>query len=230
MKMENIELMMSVPGQVDPVLVTVPQGARLLEVIEIVRGHEDAGMSDADEIFLFLEEANQPLGVEMRLDECGIGHRHHVHAHRCHAVDVTVAFNGTERTKPFAPTARVGKVKVWAVEAFNVPTEKAEYLLDNEGAYLDDGNYLHALAHHCHLNLDLVSLELTIHYTVNAENQVTHERHQTPRQIIEKAELDSAKYYLNHASISYKDTPDKPILLHEGEAFTAIYSGGGTVS
>lgn len=228
--METIELLVGVPSQTEPILVTVPQGARVLEVIEIVRGHRGAGLSDAQEIFLFLDGGEEALGAESRLDEHGIGHRHHVHAHRCRHVDVTVIFNGTQSSRPFAPSARLAQVRNWAVEAFSAPTDTADYGL-TEGQRLLDGDIpLHDVTHHCHVRLDLIPQELTIRYTVNAEPQVAHERHRTLRMILQKADLDPAKYYIKLGVLSYKETPDQPILLHEGEAFTAIYSGGGTVS
>ena len=228
--MESIQLLVSVPGQAAPILVTVPQGARVVEVIEIVRGQGEAGLRDAEEVFLFLANADEALGAERRLDECGVGHRHHVHAHHCRAVEVTVAFGGVQKSRPFAPSAHMGKIKDWAVEAFAAPTETADYAMGEAQKRLDDDTRLLTLAHHCHLRLELIVEGLTIHYTVNAEPQAAHERHRTPRMILAQADLDAAKYYLKHGTQSFKGTPDQPILLHEGEEFTAIYAGGGTVS
>jgi len=228
--MESIQLLVDVPGQAEPILVTVPQGARVVEVIEIVRGHSGAGLHDAEEVFLFLADGDEALEAERRLDECGVGHRHHVHAHRCRAVEVTVAFGGAQKSRPFAPSARAGKVKDWAVEAFAAPTETADYTVGEAQKRLDDDTRLRALTHHCRLCLNLIPQDLTIHYTVNAEPQVAHERHRTPRMILAQADLDASKYYLKNAAQSFKGTPDQPILLREGEAFTAIYAGGGTVS
>lgn len=228
--MESIQLLVSVPGQAEPILVTVPQGARVVEVIEIVKGQGEAGLRDAEEVFLFLADADGALGAEARLDECGVGHRHHVHAHHCRAVEVTVAFGGVQKSKPFALSARVGKIKDWAVEAFAAPTETADYSMGEAQKRLEDDAHLRALTHHCHLRLDLIPQGLTIHYTVNAEPQVAHERHRTPRVILAQADLDASNYYLKNAAQSFKGIPDQPILLHEGEAFTAIYAGGGTVS
>ena len=228
--MESIQLLVSVPGQAEPILMTVPQGARIVEVIEIVRGQGEAGLHDAEEVFLFLADQDEALGAEKRLDECGGGHRHHVHAHHCRAVEVNVAFGDVQKSRLFAPSARVGKVKDWAVEAFAAPTETADYSLGEGQKRLDDDTHLCALTHHCHLRLDLIAQGLTIHYTVNAEPQVAHERHRTPRMILAQADLDASKYFLKNAAQSFKGTPDQPILLHEGEVFTAIYAGGGTVS
>lgn len=69
----------------------------------------------------------------------------------------------------------------------------------------------------------------TFTYTVDAEQLTTEQHELTPRQILDKAGLSPAVYYLeikdgNHTA-SYKDKLDTPIHMHEGMTFISIKMG-----
>jgi len=72
------------------------------------------------------------------------------------------------------------------------------------------------------------------HYTVNDEPQETTERELTPRQIMGNAGIDPADNYLveivGKNQKSFQDTPDKPIHIHEKQAFATIFTGTVPVS
>lgn len=73
-----------------------------------------------------------------------------------------------------------------------------------------------------------------IHYTVNEEEESTTEKELTPVQIIINAGIDPETNYLieiqGHHQISYKDTPNDPIKMHERMKFITNFIGPTPVS
>jgi len=73
-----------------------------------------------------------------------------------------------------------------------------------------------------------------IDYTVDDEPQSTTSKVLTPRQILTDAGIDPASHYLvqlqGQHQISYKDTPDVEIKMHEHMKFISISTGPTPVS
>ena len=73
-----------------------------------------------------------------------------------------------------------------------------------------------------------------IDYTVDDEPQSTTSKVLTPRQILTDAGIDPATHYLvqlqGQHQISYKDTPDVEIKMHEHMKFISISIGPTPVS
>jgi hypothetical protein len=73
-----------------------------------------------------------------------------------------------------------------------------------------------------------------IDYIVDDEPQSTTSKVLTPRQILTDAGIDPASHYLvqlqGQHQISYKDTPDVEIKLHEHMKFISISTGPTPVS
>ena len=73
-----------------------------------------------------------------------------------------------------------------------------------------------------------------IDYTVDDEPQSTTSKVLTPRQILTDAGIDTATHYLvqlqGQHQISYKDTPDVEIKMHEHMKFISIATGPTPVS
>jgi hypothetical protein len=73
-----------------------------------------------------------------------------------------------------------------------------------------------------------------IHYTVGDEPQTTTERVLTPREIMTKAGIKPEENYLveikGRERKSYKDQPDEPIHMHEGQKFVTVFVGPVPVS
>ena len=73
-----------------------------------------------------------------------------------------------------------------------------------------------------------------IDYTVDDEPQSTTSKVLTPRQILTDAGIDAATHYLvqlqGQHQISYKDTPDVEIKMHEHMKFISIATGPTPVS
>jgi hypothetical protein len=113
---------------------------------------------------LFLEDADDPADLGVRLQDLDKGRGVKVHVHRCHHVVVSVSFNGKVKEHRFAPAAMVARVKRWATEAFGMsPEEAAEHVLQLTGTTdrPSPGTHLGTLATHpkCQVSFDLVPNE-----------------------------------------------------------------------
>lgn len=75
---------------------------------------------------------------------------------------------------------------------------------------------------------------VTVTFTVDGEPVTTRERKLAPVQIMELADVDPAMNYLvrveGRHQVSYKDTPDEKIEVHEGEVFVTVPTGPTPVS
>ncbi len=73
-----------------------------------------------------------------------------------------------------------------------------------------------------------------ITFTVDGESVMTQEQKLTPVQIMELADVDPATNYPvrveGRHQVSYKDTPDEKIEVHEGEVFVTVPTGPTPVS
>jgi hypothetical protein len=76
-----------------------------------------------------------------------------------------------------------------------------------------------------------------IHYTLDDEPQTTTNPTMTPVEIMQSAKptpVDPATHYLvqieGHHQVSYKDTPNDPIHVHEHAKFIAVCTGPTPVS
>jgi hypothetical protein len=79
---------------------------------------------------VFLEDSDEPLGVEETLEYHKVKHHGHIHIHKCRKVNVIVAYDGKKIERHFSPPSRIVKVLEWCVEEFRVPDhEKQEMLL-----------------------------------------------------------------------------------------------------
>ena len=73
-----------------------------------------------------------------------------------------------------------------------------------------------------------------IHYTVGDEPQTTTEKELTPTQIMVNAGINPDENYLveirGRHRVSYKDKPNDPIHMHEGQKFVTVFVGPVPVS
>lgn len=231
----RIELKLSFTGAAQDAILEIAPDADINDVIEIIKARALVILQEGQQLFLFVENAEEPLPYDGRLDKLSVHHGYRVHAHHCRHIDVTVEDGGVTKTRAFSPASAVGSVKRWAVEAFCHSADAFALELKGENGHLSDGEHIGVFAHNCDLCLELIPMELKIDYTVDDEPQVSSRRHQTPREILTHAGFDAAQYYLKQIKIgqqgdSYKDRPDIPIRLHEHEKFSAIYTGGTPVS
>lgn len=107
----TVEIFVEGEGLEDVQVVTLPQAGSRLAIVEFVAGKSGF---PAGEAFLFAEDGDEPLDLDVILAEDDHAGRIH-HVHRLRAVDVTVFYGGREIEKSFSPAARIGRVLEWAV-------------------------------------------------------------------------------------------------------------------
>lgn len=115
------ELYIHRPGEKRIELVTVTATMTVAEAV---------GLEDGE--FVWAEESEEELKVTLTLVEAAIPHRGHVHVNRCRKVEVTVTYNGISKEDTFAPSAKVARVRKWALskKGFDLtPTDAADLVL-----------------------------------------------------------------------------------------------------
>lgn len=119
----------------------------------------------ARESLLFLENQDEPLDEQARVQDHATAHGVNLHVHRCRLVEVAVAFNGETVESRFAPSATLARVKRWAAgERFGMSEEEAgEHVLQIQGTYERPaaGTHIGALidGNLCGMAFDLVADE-----------------------------------------------------------------------
>ena len=144
-------------GEAKDVIVAIETAPELVEVklgpgehvaVVIARAARDAGLGE--NVFVFVDDADEPLDVTIALDD-GYPHhrRHHVHRHR--QVEVTVHYDRGSRTRVFSPAARIERVLLWAIEAFGIEAGMAsEFELTRDGEGVAGSEHLGRFADHPH--------------------------------------------------------------------------------
>lgn len=128
-----MEIFIHTAGAEDPDLVEVDGGQLVRELLVVGDGRGAE--------LVMIEESDEPLDLDITIEQAGIRHRHHVHRGRCRRIDVSVRYNETKRHE-FHPMATIRRVFEWAVgkDGFNLtPEQKAEHVLALPDAdhYLD---------------------------------------------------------------------------------------------
>lgn len=77
-------------------------------------------LAENEEPLVWIEEAEEPLRLDLSLADAGIKRHSRVHVHTCHRIEVSVSYNGQSRMRIFPPSATIGKVKNWAVHEFDL--------------------------------------------------------------------------------------------------------------
>ncbi|MCU1463244.1 MAG: hypothetical protein JWO37_3319 [Acidimicrobiales bacterium] len=112
--------------------------------------------------YVWLEEVDEELDLDITLQAAGVRHHHHVHHGPCHRVEVVVRWNGNHE-HVYAPSATIGKVEKWAfgpkVANFS-PEQAAKHVLAEPGAdhFLEVGVHVGSLVKpgSCTVTLDLL--------------------------------------------------------------------------
>ena len=82
------------------------------------------------EAVIFVDEAEEPIGRDVRIEHSGAKHGSRIHVSRCRHIEVTVHYQEKTEIHRFAPGAKVHSVKHWAVHKFNLAhTDAAEHVL-----------------------------------------------------------------------------------------------------
>ena len=90
-----------------------------------------------EDVFVFLEDENKPIGDEILLKEYATPAGVKVHLHRFLKIKVRVTFNGKTVERLFGPGTTISRVKRWAAECeFGMSEEEAgEHVLQIAGKY-----------------------------------------------------------------------------------------------
>jgi hypothetical protein len=158
---DEIELYVHSVKQDDPVIVRIAAGASVEELLKKI--HE-AGLCEgpSEELHIFAENEAEPLARGHSVEHCGLRHRHHVHCHKCHRIQVAAIYNGMEKSDAFPPSAKVKRVLKWAIEAFQLKGADAESkvlrLADPPQTELPNESHIGSFAHppKCELRVCLV--------------------------------------------------------------------------
>ena len=148
-----MEIYVHSAGREDPELLEVPQTALVRELVAATASME----------FVWLQNANEPIDLDLTLEAAGVPNRGHVHRSACKRIDVSVRFNGAEKARDFAPSATVETVLKWATgeQGFDLSAaEAAKHTLAQPGADhpLDPRVHIGSLVSTgtCDLVLDLI--------------------------------------------------------------------------
>jgi hypothetical protein len=89
------------------------------------------------QMFLFLEDADEPLDELVVVREHISSHGVKAHLHRCRHIKASVIYNGETVEHRFGPSATVARIKRWAAEGkFGMtPEEAGEHVLQIAGTH-----------------------------------------------------------------------------------------------
>lgn len=130
--------------------------------VEILKAKIIEKHGGEEALFLFLEDAEEPLAPTVVVGEIFRTGPGKVHVHRCRRVEVTVSFGQEVAKGPFGPGATIAHVKRWAAERkFHMtPADAAEHRLQIAGTHErpPPGTHIGTLVScpACHLSFDLV--------------------------------------------------------------------------
>lgn len=123
-----MEIYLYTAGNEDPELIEIDGTAAVRELLAVGDGRGAE--------LVMIEEAAEPVELDITIEQAGIRHRHHVHRGRCRRVDVRVRYS-RDITREFHPVATIRRVFDWATgpDGFNLtPEQRAEHVLALPGA------------------------------------------------------------------------------------------------
>ena len=142
--MGHIKVFVQGEGIKDVVIVEVLESAFVQDLISAAF-EKGIPQGDGEQLaVVFLEDLEDPLDSALSLVDAGIGARQHVHVHRIQKIQVTVSFNGLQKSRVFAPSITVGKVKKWAAKEFGMTKEDSvEHALQISGSTEKPDEHMH---------------------------------------------------------------------------------------
>lgn len=160
--MAETEVFVQGEGMRDIVLVRVPEGGTVRDVVEAARAR-GLRTEDGETPSVTVENDDAELDLDASLSGAGIADRGRVHVHRCKKVAVTVNFNADQKTGEVPPSTTVKKLKKWAdsKQGFDLRgADATEHLLQvcGSGERPDEDTHVGSLVEvpDCSLCFDLV--------------------------------------------------------------------------
>ena len=147
---DHIELFLQGEGIHKITLVKVHPKDIVADIIKV--GYEHGlRIPEDSEVFIFVENTDEPLELDVKIDEAGLSPRSRVHIHRCKEVEVTVNYRRDQKKDSFPPSATVDWVKEWAVgkDQYDMSSvDAAEHVLKvcNSGDQPDEDVHIGTLA------------------------------------------------------------------------------------
>lgn len=165
--MEEIVLFVHRPGVQEPVEITIATAATVTDLLShpavvAVVAELSAGGRD---VFVFVEEFEEPLPPVGPIGDHGVHHGHRIHLGHLRKVEVEIYFTHRVALHDFPPGTRVRRVKEWAAKHFGLAGNDAiEHVLNlhgtaetpSPGAPLSTLLRHHHHHHHHKLAFDLV--------------------------------------------------------------------------
>jgi hypothetical protein len=145
-----VEVYVHGEGSREPKLVKVSEDATLREVAEAAGCH----LERVEDLFIGRQDDDDPCHSEDPLHKAKVGHRHHIHCHRCKKIHVSVLYNGIQKEREFSPAVRLDRVLRWATHEFGLHGQDAADMalfLPGETQPLDGDIHIGSLASfpHC---------------------------------------------------------------------------------
>lgn len=157
---ETIKVFLQGKGMSQIELVDLPADGQVGEILKAARPF-GVQATEGEDLLVWLEGMDEPLGLELTIAEAGIRKHSRVHVHTCQHVEVTVLYNGQPQARQFSPAQTVEKVKQWADHAFHLSEmDAADHVLQVTGTTNQPAEDTHVgtLVHppHCSISFDLV--------------------------------------------------------------------------
>jgi len=124
--MKKIELFIHTAHSAEPKMVSFDETATVAELVAELQ--RDSNIANEEEIFLFLDNHDDPIEHNQRLCDRGVAHRQLLHCHCCRRVDVKVHYNGATKERAFSPSSRISRILKWAAGAFGLAGADAQGL------------------------------------------------------------------------------------------------------
>jgi len=156
------EVYLHLEGDRNPILIKLSN--EKLTIGEIVKQHISTlvgNTHEQHELKVFIEDEDELISLDVEFQQLKLKNRCHVHAHKCHKVDVHIVYNGIEKSLQEPPSSTIKKVKSKALHLFDITKDDGMDLLlrlgSAEGEILQDDEHIGSLVSgpHCHVRLYL---------------------------------------------------------------------------
>lgn len=127
----QIDIFIRREGSLEPIHHMVHDGV----TVEVLKIDLAGGAAEVIGIFLFEEDADEPLHDQHEIRHHGHGHAHKVlHHSRCRQVHVAVRYAGHPLERAFGPGSTLARIKDWAEREFGIDAvDAAELALQLSG-------------------------------------------------------------------------------------------------
>ena len=98
-------------------------------VLDVKRACASHGVQPNGETAVFVEDSDEPVADSATVESLAGKHGVRLHVHRCHRVDVKVAYSGRTVERVFGPGRTVGSMKNWAAKELGISKEDAAELI-----------------------------------------------------------------------------------------------------